>query len=89
LAQTATQIYIPDEMPVPYQSKGLSLNEKDAFMLSSMSRQKGDFLLKQNGESIVLNVSFKEAEDVLAIFSNDVKALISARGRFAGLPKDY
>jgi len=89
LSQTATQIYIPDEMPVPYQSKGLSLNEKDAFMLSGMSRQKGDFLLKQNGESIVLNVFFKEAEDVLAIFANDVKALISARGRFAGLPKDY
>jgi len=89
MSQAATQIYIPDEMPVPYQSKGLGLNEKDAFMLSTMQRQKGDFLLKQNGESIALNVFLKEAEDVLAIFSNDVKAIISARGRFAGLPKDY
>ncbi len=88
-AQVSTRIYVPDEMPVPYQSKGLGLNEKDSFMLSNMNRQKGDFLLKQNGESIALNVFLKEAEDVLAIFSNDVKALISARGRFSGLPKDY
>lgn len=89
MESTSTQIYIPDEMPVAYRTKNLGINEQDEYMIQGMERQKGDFLLKQNGESIALNLSIKELEDVLAIFTNDVKALATARGRFAGAPKDY
>lgn len=86
---TSTQIYLPDEMLVSYRPKNLGVNEQDEYMLLGMERQRGDFLLKQNGESIALNLSIKELEDVLAIFTNDVKSLVSARGRFAGVTKDY
>lgn len=88
MESTSTQIYIPDEMPIAYRAKNLGINEQDEYMIQGMERQKGDFLLKQNGESIALNLSIKELEDVLAIFTNDVKSLATARGRFAGVPKD-
>lgn len=88
-AFSSTQIYMPDEMAVSYKSKNVGLNAQDEILLLEMDRQKGDFLLKQNGESIALNISLKEAEDAVAIFTNDVKSLISARGRFAGVTKDY
>lgn len=89
MESTSTQIYIPDEMPVAYRSKNLGIKEQDEYMIQGMERQKGDFLLKQSGESIALSLSIKELEDVLAIFTNDFKSLASARGRFAGAPKDY
>jgi type IV secretion system protein VirB4 len=89
MAGCATKIYIPDDMPVNYKSDELKLNDQDDVMLSDMQRQKGDFLLKQNGESIVLKVFMEEAEDAVAILSNDIKALGSARGKFTGVPKDY
>ncbi|MEK6746377.1 MAG: hypothetical protein AABY33_05045 [Pseudomonadota bacterium] len=89
MESTSTQIYMPDEMLVSYRPKNLGINAHDEYMLLGMERQKGDFLLKQSGESIALNLSIKELEDVLAIFTNDVKSLASARGRFAGVTKDY
>ncbi|MEQ1704682.1 MAG: hypothetical protein ABL867_01755 [Rickettsiales bacterium] len=89
MESTSTQIYLPDEMLVSYRPKNLGVNAHDEYMLLGMERQKGDFLLKQSGESVALNLSIKELEDVLAIFTNDVKSLASARGRFAGVTKDY
>ena len=89
MAGTSTQIYLSDQMPVEYQEQGIGLNQRDAFLLLDMDRQEGDFLLKQDGDSIALRVEIAEAEDVVAIFTNDLKALGSARGRFAGVPNDY
>jgi hypothetical protein len=67
----------------------MGINEQDEALLLDMDRQKGDFLLKQSGESIALRVHMTELEDIVAIFTNDLKALASARGLFAGVPKDY
>ncbi len=89
MAGTATQIYVPDDMPVNYKSDDIKLNEYDDVLLSEMQRQKGDFLLKQSGESVVLRFSMNDAEDIAAILSNDIKSLGSARGKFTGVPKDY
>lgn len=85
----ATKIYIPDDMPVNYKSHDIDLNDQDDILLSDMQRQKGDFLIKQNGESIALKLFMSEAEDLVAILSNDIKALGSARGKFTSLPEDY
>ncbi len=89
MARASTQIYIPDEVPVNYKSDEMGINEQDEALLLDMDRQKGDFLLKQSGESIALRVHMTELEDIVAIFTNDLKALASARGLFAGVPKDY
>ena len=89
MAGTATQIYIPDDMPVNYKSDDIKLNNQDDILLSDMHRQKGDFLLKQNGESVALRAQITESEDIVAILTNDIKSLGSARGRFTGVPKDY
>ncbi|MEQ1790212.1 MAG: hypothetical protein ABL857_07200, partial [Rickettsiales bacterium] len=86
---SATKIYIPDEVATDYKSEDLGLNDYDAVLLLSMARPRGDFLVKQQGESISLCVSVEEMEDVSAIFTNDTKNIVSARGRFAGTPKDY
>jgi type IV secretion system protein VirB4 len=88
-ACSATQIYLPDELPVTYQSQELGLNDQDALLLLNMDRQKGDFLVKQNGESVALRVSLTEAEDISAIFMNDIKALSSASGKYNTIPEDY
>ena len=85
----ATQIYIPDELPVAYVDQEIGLNEHDTVELLHMHRQRGDFLLKQKNESTALRVFLGDAEDVRAIFTNDIKEIALARGRFAGLPKDY
>jgi|GEM_PF-1374942 len=85
----ATHIYIPDEMPLAYNLPELGLNTQDALMLLDMNRQKGDFMVKQRGETIALRAYLEDAEDAIAIFSNDIKALGAARGRFAAMPKDY
>lgn len=85
----ATHIYIPDEVPLDYPAQNIGLNNHDALMMLYMERQKGDLLLKQNGESIGLKISLQDAEDALAIFTNDIKSLGAAHGRFASLPEDY
>ncbi len=85
----ATQIYIPDELPVAYGEQEIGLNDHDTVELLHMHRQRGDFLLKQKNESTSLRVFLGDAEDVRAIFTNDIKEIALARGRFAGLPKDY
>lgn len=85
----ATRIYIPDELPFAYHEQDVGINEEDTLELLHMHRQRGDFLLKQKGESVSLRVSLKDEEDISAIFTNDIKAISLARGKFAGLPEDY
>lgn len=89
MAGTATQIYVPDEIPIKYHELGLDLNNQDALMLLNMDRQKGDFLLKQEGESISLKMFISDSEDAIAILMNDIKGLSAAHGKFASIPKDY
>jgi type IV secretion system protein VirB4 len=89
MASSATKIYVPDEMPLEYPSQELEINNQDAFLLLDMNRPKGDFLVKQRGESISLQMSLLDAEDATTIFCNDIKALSSAHGRFAAVPQDY
>ncbi|MEZ5690146.1 MAG: hypothetical protein R3D71_00590 [Rickettsiales bacterium] len=88
-SSVATHIYIPDDLPVSYHRQNIGLNNHDALSLLHMRRQDGDFLLKQNGESVALKVSLGEAEDIISIFTNDLKSLSIARGRFASMPEDY
>lgn len=89
MSQAATRIYVPDEAPINYQLGDLGLDDHDALALLDMKRQKGDFLVKQDRESVQLHALLDELEDVTAIFMNDTKTIVSARGRFAGTPKDY
>ena len=89
MSACATKIYVPDEMPLAYNEPELELTPQDALMLLDMHRPSGDFLVKQRGESIALSVTLKDCEDAIAIFSNDIKSLGAAHGRFAAIPQDY
>lgn len=88
-AGAATHMYLPDDVPHSYQEKGVGLSGEDALLMLSMDRQKGDVLVKQQGQATGLRVMIAELEDAVAIFSGDAKALASARGSYASLPKDY
>jgi len=81
----ATHLYVPDDIALNYVSqsvgqtegatlgKMLQLNEYDAGLMRRMQRQKGDFLVKQSGESIALRVDLTGLNDIHAIFANDIK----------------
>lgn len=84
----ATRLYVPDDVTQDYVSPALGLNENDGRMLSRMQRAMGDVLVKQRPETVGLRINLDHAEDVKAIFSNDIKNLIAAGGKFATLPKD-
>lgn len=85
----ASKIYLPDELPLAYHEQDIGLNEDDTLELLHMHRQRGDFLLKQKEESVSLRLSLKDEEDITAIFTNDIKAISLARGKFTGLPEVY
>ena len=85
----ATRIYLPDDIAYEYASEELGLSGRDSRMLLKMDRQKGEFLLKQNRESIGLKVSLDCMDDIFAIFSNNIKNLIAAGGEYAALPENY
>ncbi len=80
----ASQIILPDDISRDYTSvPELGINEAEALKLVRMDRQKGDFFLKQNGETIALRAFLKEMEDIYAVFSNDSKNLAAALGKFS------
>jgi type IV secretion system protein VirB4 len=80
----ASQIILPDDIAREYNSVAeLGINEAEAKRLGKMDRQKGDFFLKQNGETIALRAYLKEMEDIYAVFSNDSKNLAAALGKFS------
>ncbi len=85
----ATRLYIPDDITIDYTSQPLRLTKHDSHMLRRMERQKGDFLIRQDNESIGLRANFDHMDDVRAIFAGDIKNLIAAGGRFASLPQFY
>ncbi|MDX1975984.1 MAG: hypothetical protein SFT92_09990 [Rickettsiales bacterium] len=84
-----TKLYIPDDIWQEYQSDVLGLSAHDEQMLQKMDRQKCEFLIKQKDETTALRTHIRHMDDVHAIFSNDIKTLISAGGPFASLPKGY
>jgi type IV secretion system protein VirB4 len=84
----ATRLYLPDDINLHYETLGVGLSSHDAKLLSRMERQRGDFLLRQNDESIGLKVNFDDMDEIKAILSNDIKNLIAAGGKFASLPQD-
>ncbi len=53
-----------------------------------MQRNMGDLLIKQSSETVGARINLDHAEDIRAIYSNDIKNLIAAGGTFASLPKD-
>ncbi len=85
----ATRIYLPDDVTLPYASEHAGLTSYDSDMLRRMARQKGDFLLKQQHDSIGLRVNFEHMDDIRAILAGDIKNLIAAGGQFATLPDFY
>lgn len=80
----ATQLYIPDDLVHPYAPEAMGLSEADVKMLLKMERQKGDFLLKQGGESIALRADLKELDAVYAVFANDSKHISVAIQKMSG-----
>jgi type IV secretory pathway VirB4 component len=87
MEQCATRIYVPDDIAQDYTSEALGLSESDSRALRRMHRNDGEVLLKQGRESIGLRLNLDHAQDVKAIYSNDIKNLIAAGGRFASIPK--
>lgn len=83
----ATTIILPDDITREYASKPeLKINEYEAKRLLKMDRQKGEFLYKQDNETIELRAYLKELDDLYAVFSNDIKNLAAALGKFSNKP---
>ncbi len=87
LQRCGTRLYIPDDVDINYASLVPGLTPHDVRMLLRMSRRKGDFLIKQQSESVGLRVNLDELEDAKSIFAHDIKTLIAAGGKFASIPK--
>ncbi len=77
-----TRIYMPDDINHHYVSQHLGLNEADKKILLKMDRHNGNFLLKQQNESIALKVDLRELEDIYSIMYNDAKSLSAAGGKY-------
>jgi hypothetical protein len=87
MTHAATQVIIPDDIVLDYPAQKIGLTANDARLLGRMDRQRGDFLLKQGGESIALRAETLDLDDLHAIFANDVKNLAAAGGKYAGPSK--
>lgn len=87
MQNSATKIFVPDDIQLPYASLLPGLSAYDTKILTKMNRQRGDFLIKQRDETIGLSVDLAGMEDVKSIFANDIKTLIAAGGKFASIPK--
>jgi type IV secretion system protein VirB4 len=82
----ATRLYVPDDIAIAYTSLVPGLTVHDARTLLRMARQKGDFLLKQQNETVGLRINLEDLEDIKSIFAHDIKTLIAAGGKFASMP---
>ena len=76
-----THLYLPDDIHLNYTSQNLGLGDNDARFLRRMKRQKGEFLVKQNGESTGLRIDFAGLAELRAILANDSKDLTAATNR--------
>ena len=83
----ATTVIVPDDMAVEYAAmlpELLSADDQD--LLQQIERSHGDILLKQGDATVALCINLDSIPDAAAIFSGDVKTLISAGGPFSGTP---
>jgi type IV secretion system protein VirB4 len=87
MSRCQTRIYIPDDINHQYVSQKLGLNENDKKLLLRMERQNGNFLLKQQNESIALKVDLRDLEDIYSIMCNDAKSLSAAGGKYVSQKK--
>lgn len=81
--ECATHLYLPDDVSHDYASMPVGLNEYDGRRLLRMERQKGDFMIRQNKESIGLRADLKYLDELHAIFANDRKNLAGSLGNSA------
>jgi len=81
----ATHLVLPDDVGQSYAMEGLGLTENDIRLLTPMNRQKGDFLIRQNQESIALRADLRDLDDLYVIFANDVKNLAAVMGKYANI----
>jgi len=88
LKSCATKIISPDDLNIEYATLFPALitpSEQD--MLWSTARMQGDIMVKQGAETVALHINLDSMPDVSAIFTNDIKTLMSAGGAFSALPK--
>jgi type IV secretion system protein VirB4 len=74
----ATQMYLPDDVRQDYAAMPIGISDYDSRRLLRMDRQKGEFLVKQNNETIALKAEFKVMDEMYAVFANDRKNLAAA-----------
>ncbi|MBY0407090.1 MAG: hypothetical protein K2Q01_05310, partial [Rickettsiales bacterium] len=74
----ATHLFLPDDVRQYYEVMPIGISEYDANRLSRMDRQKGQFMMKQNNETIALVAEFKDLDELHAVFANDRKNLAAA-----------
>lgn len=74
----ATHLYLPDDVRQDYAAMPIGISEYDARRLLKMERQNGQFMVRQNNETIALAVDFKALDDIYAVFANDRKNLAAA-----------
>ncbi len=75
MERCSTQLFLPDDVRQDYESLPIGISAYDARRLVRMDRQKGNFLVKQNNETIALKADFKSLDDIYAVFANDRKNL--------------
>jgi len=83
IEQTATRLYVPDEIQQDYTDSMLGLSEQDNHLLNRMRRETGQFLMKQQHDVVGLNLNPTTMPDIRAILAGDIKHLIAAGGAFA------
>lgn len=71
----ATHMYLPDDVSQDYAALPIGLSDYDGRKLQRMSRQHGEFMLRQNKESIGLRAALQDLDEFHAIFANDRKNL--------------
>ena len=83
LKHCATHLYLPDDVRHNYAVAELGISEYESQQMERMERQRGEFLLKQNNESIALRANLKELDEYYAVFANDIKTLSAAVRKFS------
>lgn len=82
IAQTATRIYLPDDVGTDYTGEQLGLSAHDMRVLDRMDRQKGQLLIKHGNEQIGAELNLDDLTDIKAILSGDYRTLTNCDSPF-------